>query len=174
MTWSGTTCRQSLTEVTPAVTIINGSNTQTLTETSSTYGDLRAAPIAVVVISTTTLSSSVTTASGGSYNRTLPGGAIAGISVGVTLVVGLALAAIVIFIWRSRKRKPTLPPEDKDNAAKAELPGESKTPQVDELGHETASYESDAHSKAAQLDETNARAELEGDWRGWEAPATDR
>lgn len=63
-----------------------------------------------------------------------------------------------------------------DNAAtylggKAELPGDGKEPQLNEMNHDkNALHEAEGAGQPPEADAANVRAELEGDWHGWEAP----
>lgn len=55
---------------------------------------------------------------------------------------------------------------------KAELPGESK--EIPELESDKTAIQELNHDALIkpELDHSTPRAELEGEWRGWEAPAT--
>ena len=83
--------------------------------------------------------------------------------------MGLMIAAIVLFFSRRRNRKTQNDSEEKTDAfTKSELPGKSKK-QAEIAGENV--YEAEQQQKPNEADNRNTRAELEGDWTGWEAPA---
>lgn len=98
------------------------------------------------------------------------GGIGAGVAVGVVAII---FSAVLIW-WRLNRHKRDLDTET-DFATKPELHGEGKEApplQIDELGADGEIREADNTGKPAQMDHMNVRAELEGHWRGWEAPET--
>lgn len=117
---------------------------------------------------TASISGSTDTPTADQASPRLSTGAKAGIGTGVA-VVGLMIAAIVLFFSRRRNRKTQNDSEEKTDAfTKSELPGESKK-QAEIAGENV--YEAEQQQKPNEADNRNTRAELEGDWTGWEAPA---
>lgn len=102
----------------------------------------------------------------------LSSGEKAGIGVGAALG-GLAIcASALFFFWRRRRRNQKRSPSPTaDPGGKAELPGEGREAHTDELDNDRQIHEMTGVGKPAMLDHMNVRAELEGDWRGWEAPS---
>lgn len=94
-------------------------------------------------------------------------GAKAGIGVGAALAVILLVVLGLIFWRRRRSSKSTTTDVQDTTFEKAELPGEGVHRELDGDG---VKYESGGLSKPHEVGD-NVRAELEGDWTGWEAPA---
>jgi hypothetical protein len=90
-------------------------------------------------------------------------------SIGAAVTVGMiAIFATIIFILRRKaKRRFAKNAETDESFIKAELPAESK--HNTELDLQGALHEAGGLQKPAEA-ENSSRAELEGDWTGWEAP----
>jgi hypothetical protein len=96
-------------------------------------------------------------------------GAKAGISTGSVLFV-IVVVVICLILWRRRARKQETPQSpSQDLYTKPELPGDG-VPHT-ELDETAALQEAGGPCKLPEADGANIRAELEGDWTGWEAPA---
>lgn len=143
----------------PAITVAYASEDLTLFSTSLT-------PIQTSSITPVTTTPSPTPETGLSI------GAKVGIGVGVG--VGIAILAMFMLgclvLRRRKKRSMTQPASSDATWDKAELSGESK--EVPELESDINGVQelNDDFIKP-ELD-NSIRAELEGDWRGWEAPLT--
>lgn len=156
-----------------SVTVIDGTSTTDLVVSS------RVAPALVVTWYTaeaglweTSPPTSLYSPSGGSNNHSREIGLGVGLGVGLPLLV--CLGALVYWILRRRRRKnvQTKPPMDEPITHKAELHSESK--KIPELAEDAHLYEAGGFAKPPEADNANVRAELESDWRGWEAPVNSR
>ncbi|KAF7185667.1 hypothetical protein HII31_13008 [Pseudocercospora fuligena] len=98
-------------------------------------------------------------------------GAKAGIGVGAAIGALLVIGIVIFVLWRKRRQRKATPDQSplgsSDKFEKAELSGEPK--QVPEL-KATNLYEADGTGRPGEMSNANVRAELEGDWRGWEVP----
>jgi hypothetical protein len=101
-----------------------------------------------------------------SSEKSLSTGAKASIGAAVTVFV-IAIFATIIFILRRRAKRRAKNAETDDSFTKAELPAESK--HNTELDLQGALHEAGGLQKPTEA-ENSSRAELEGDWTGWEAP----
>jgi hypothetical protein len=96
-------------------------------------------------------------------------GAQAAIGIGVAVVAILLASILAFFLLRRRRRRKSSSDQVSDAGTfeKSELPG--KGLERAEL-NDTSVNEVDGTGRPWEMDPDNVRAELEGDWRGWEAP----
>ncbi|KAK4493659.1 hypothetical protein PRZ48_014844 [Zasmidium cellare] len=110
----------------------------------------------------------------GSGGRGLSTGAQAGIGVGVSLFVILAVAAGVLLFWRRRKARKAAAARTSDDDTPAELPGSTTQPKqlegeaihekpAKDLVHEAGGYTLSHELTGTEPDGSFLRAELEGD-----------
>jgi cytoskeletal protein RodZ len=98
--------------------------------------------------------------------KSLSTGAKASIGAAVSVCV-IAMFATIIFILRRKAKRRAKNADTDESFTKAELPAESK--HNTELDLQGALHEAGSLQKPAEA-ENSSRAELEGDWTGWEAP----
>lgn len=94
------------------------------------------------------------------------------VGIGVGAAIGGIAALLLVWILLRRKRRRSKRNDDADRFRKPELHGESvkqAAPRLDELADANVN-EVDGTNKPSEMDHMNVRAELEGDWRGHEAP----
>lgn len=110
--------------------------------------------------------------SGESNNHGREVGLGVGLGVGIPLLI--CLGAITYWMLRRRRRKnvQAVQPVEEPLAGKAELHSESK--KIPELPEDATLHEAGGFAKPPEADNANMRAELESDWRGWEAPVNSR
>lgn len=109
--------------------------------------------------------------------------ATVGISIGAA-IGGLLLIAILVLLWKrqqktgrlnshSSEEKAIVPSESSPaTTSPGNVPPESRSRQTEidgEVVHEV--QEAREPHKPYEVDHTDARAELDSNWRGWEAPA---
>lgn len=88
-------------------------------------------------------------------------------------VVGLLLTIFFAWRrWRRRIRNTSNPQHETSTFDKAELSGEGKD--LPQLDHGNPVYEANAETKPPEMATDTILAELDGNWRGWEAPGAAR
>lgn len=108
-------------------------------------------------------------------------GAIAGISIGTIVVVALLIGISILFWRRQKKRKQIERRNSEEKAIVSIERGLQERGQV-KGSPQTRSYPTEIDGERVhevevqserfyEADHTNTRAELQSEWRGWEAPA---
>lgn len=153
---------------TPAATIYGAnagpSDTVTATATSA-LSESTTSPITSVAASPT---------NGQASHASLSSGAKAGIGVGVA--VAILVAVVALFFVLRRKRRPSIKPNEHE-FSKAELHSESLKKvetHIAELDDTGTINETGTEEKPAEMEDQSKYAELEGEWRGHEAPPVDQ
>lgn len=149
------------------------------TTTKGVFASSRVAPALVVTWFTgeaglwnTSIPTSLYSPSGHTDNHSRDIGLGVGLGVGIPLLISLGGLIYWMLQRRRRKNVQAISTTEEPITGKAELHSESK--KVPELSQDATLHEAGGFAKPPEADNANIRAELESDWRGWEAPVSSR